>query len=97
MTDSRRWPESAEEKEARLRNEEAAQQANADLMRLARTEEGFRFLLGLLSRWGAESPVSEDVRSLTLRNEAEWLLDWLGGVEPAVCLRLVGLLRGLDT
>ncbi len=89
------WPETPEAAARRRLREDEARQAGEDLARTAATPEGFRVLLRLLDRWGAEAPASPDPAALALRNEAEVLLARLAEVHPGACLRLVAELRGL--
>ena len=93
MSDS--WMESPEAAQTRRNNEADARLADEDLQRVVSTPEGFRLLLRLLERWGAERGVSSD--GLTLRNEAEDLLAQVARVSPATCLRLLAALRGILT
>lgn len=89
------WMESHEDAERRRLAEAQARQADEDLSRAASTAEGFRFLLRLLTRWGAEQGVAGDAASLALRNEAERVLEDLARADPAVCLRMLAALRGI--
>lgn len=91
------WPESPQDTARRRLQEEEERQVAEDLMHVAATPEGFRVLLRLLDRFGAEAPVSSDPAALALRNEAEALMARLAEANPKACIRMMAELRGIIT
>ncbi len=86
------WQSEEEREEERLAELDERRQ-DEDFAAVLATPEGFRFVLRLLRRWGAEGPVPAGFEPL--RNEAEFILADAARVHPKACLRLVASLRGI--
>lgn len=84
---------SEEEREEARNAEQNARRELEDLAAVLRMQEGFRFVLRLLRRWGAEGPVQPGGEAL--RNEAEFLLADAARANPKACIALVAALRDI--
>lgn len=77
--------------ERRVRRDEG--RADEDLAFVLQSEEGRRFVLRLLRRWGCGQPVAPG--SEQLRNEGEFLLADCARVNPKACIALCAALRNI--
>ena len=64
-----------------------------DLSDVLDTGVGFRVMLHILHKCGAESRVSSDANAIALHNFAEDLLEEISEASPSCCLNLIKFLR----
>jgi len=92
VADELLW-QSEDEREAAMAAEVEARRQDGDLAAVLGTPEGWRFVLRLLRRWGAEGPVQPGGEAL--RNEAEYLLADAARANPKACISLIAALRDI--